>query len=338
MNLNALMEKWSEREFVPIFNLYIYPTYDCTRNCPNCYSSKQGMTTGVMSDETLTKLCSWSERLFKNIDPKLGFSVMLGGEPLEHPHIFSRYFEHIKSKMKKHRTIVFSNLDPIYGISYKHFMNMDYLFFNISNIDFKECDIRLKVMDAKAPKTTVNLTATMFESNLDRAEDIVKYAIKHKFRMVKLYTDSYSVNNPDYIKRLKNKIHKCLDIIEEQDVKFPLSHFFDNMIPEWDTIEDNPFLCGRYMASVRVDGSIGSCMRDIETAIGHIDTTEPTLKNIHHEDILRRLEEKCSYCEVNKICYGGCQYNNASKNNLCDLYQEILPRIRSLVPKRITKL
>jgi uncharacterized protein len=155
-----------------------------------------------------------------------------------------------------------------------------------------------------------------------------------------------------YKERLLRKYHELCDLFEDYITKGYDVHtvfLLDTLIPAWDG-DDSPYLCGRRIATVYPDGSIGPCLRNHSFKTGTIFDPAPMSKlqcdTFHYGTDRPDLPEECRECESADACQGGCPYDRmlltgktAGKSVVCEIHQEIIPRLKNLEKiKRESKL
>ena len=115
---------------------------------------------------------------------------------------------------------------------------------------------------------------------------------------------------------------------------------FDTLIPSW-TYDSSPYLCGKSIAAVFPDGTIGPCLRNHSFKSGTIFDEDPLGKincSTYQFDLeMPDIAEECRSCKSKTACQGGCPFDKllltgarSGKSVVCDLHKEIIPRLRHL--------
>jgi len=200
----------------------------------------------------------------------------------------------------------------------------------------------MKIISARSNVKGQTITATLDEFNLPRALDIARFGIENGYRL-RFYRNLYRGIDNEYKKRLLKKYHEVCDLLENYVIKgydVRTTFLFDTLIPSWDH-DYSPYLCGKSIATVYPDGSIGPCLRNQSFKTGSIFDADP-LSKLHCEtfqyDISNPdIPDECKVCESRAGCQGGCPFDKllltgtrAGKSVVCEIHKEIIPRLRHL--------
>ncbi|BBO82375.1 hypothetical protein DSCO28_29410 [Desulfosarcina ovata subsp. sediminis] len=124
---------------------------------------------------------------------------------------------------------------------------------------------------------------------------------------------------------------------EQMNIKLGMLDF---LIPLWDR-EASPYPCGKRIATVFPDGTVGSCIREHSFKSGSIFDDDPITSmqcaTYHYEVIQPDIPAECHTCEVKEACQGGCPRDKllltgsrSGKSIFCDVHREIIPRLRAI--------
>ncbi|MCG9968604.1 SPASM domain-containing protein [Pelotomaculum terephthalicicum JT] len=113
----------------------------------------------------------------------------------------------------------------------------------------------------------------------------------------------------------------------------------DTLIPAWD-VETSPYLCGKRLAAVYPDGTVGPCIRDHSFKTGTIFDADPLSIiqcDAFHYDISKpEIPDECRECESRTACHGGCPHDKllltgttSGKSVECDVHKKIIPMIKT---------
>jgi uncharacterized protein len=186
------------------------------------------------------------------------------------------------------------------------------------------------------------IAATLDDDNLDRVIRITRFGVENGFRL-RFNRNFYRGLDTEYKQRLLKKYHELCDLLEEYVIAGYNVHttfLIDTLISAWDC-EDSPYHCGKRIAAVFPDGSIGPCLRGHSYKTGTIFDENPLDKlqcsKFHFEFEKPDVPAECRQCESKTVCQGGCPHDKllltgttAGKSVVCDLHKEIIPRLRSL--------
>ena len=149
--------------------------------------------------------------------------------------------------------------------------------------------------------------------------------------------------DPKYKGRLLKKYHELCDKLEDYVVRGYDVHttfLLDFLIPLWSE-EPSPYPCGKRIATVFPDGTIGPCIRNHSFKSGTIFDANPLSKiqcyDFHYDIRRPDLPDECKACGSRTACHAGCPNdklmftgNTIGKSVVCDVHKEIIPRLRRL--------
>jgi radical SAM protein with 4Fe4S-binding SPASM domain len=126
--------------------------------------------------------------------------------------------------------------------------------------------------------------------------------------------------------------------VKEYDVR--TTFLFDNLIPSWN-LDSSPHLCGKRVATIFPDGTVGPCIRNQSFKTGTVFDQNPLSKiqcDVFHYDLRRHdIPEECRKCESKSTCQGGCPNDklmltgtSSGRSVVCEIHKEIIPRLKHL--------
>jgi len=327
-----------------------YLTFTCNRvgnnKCPNCFSEMQGVNSGIMSEEVFEKLCKWSVNFYNNNIFKNQTFIFASGEPLTVTNKIKRLIDYNLKYLSKDIVsgVVWTNGDLIYDIDPMDLENVQIINLNITNIDLDEIKNRIDYIRKYFSVYQVRLIATLFDLNLNRFEDIIRFAMENNLDM-RIYKDIYKPDDEEYKDKLIQEWHKIINIIKNDYIrkgkKITIPFLYDGMVANW-PYDKSPYSCGKGIVTVFPDGSIGNCIRNMDKKVGTLD--DPNPQELIKEDHMKwsfinntNTNEECKTCSVRFACQGGCPQNRIlsggyyeGKDPWCRVHKEILPRVRDL--------
>ena len=182
--------------------------------------------------------------------------------------------------------------------------------------------------------------ATLDDFNLERALEITRFGIENGYRL-RYYRNLFRGLDTPYRKRLLDRYHEICDLLEEfvnDGYDVHTTFLFDTLIPLWE-YEASPNPCGKRVATVFPDGSIGPCIRNHSTHTGTIFDPDPMGKifdeSYHYGFNETDMPDECRECESRTACQGGCPYDKlvltgttSGKSVVCEIHKEIIPRLK----------
>ena len=209
-------------------------------------------------------------------------------------------------------------------------------------ISIEELSRRIKSIVDRANVVNQTIAVSLDEINLERILDISRFGIENGYRL-RYSKNLFKGSDAEYKKRVLQKVHELCDLLEDYVVRGYDVHttfLLDLLIPLWD-LDDSPYPCGRRLATVFPDGSIGPCIRDHSFKTGTIFDPDPlsTLQcDLFHFDLKQPdVPDECRRCESRTTCQGGCPRDKllmtgvrSGKSVVCDIHREIIPRLRQV--------
>ena len=201
---------------------------------------------------------------------------------------------------------------------------------------------RMRIIGERSNVIGQTIVATLDDVNLERVLDITRFGMENGYRL-RYYRNLYKGLDDDYKKRLLGKYHAICDLLEDYADRGHDVHttfLFDTLIPAW-TSDDSPYHCGKRIATVYPDGSIGPCLRNHSFKTGTIFDADPMSRircDAFHYDVAKPgLPDECRSCESRAACQGGCPNDKllltgttSGKSVVCEIHKEIIPRLRRL--------
>jgi radical SAM protein with 4Fe4S-binding SPASM domain len=332
---------WAKLAF---FWFILFLSYKCTRRCDYCYTFNQvGDDSKMEMDEkTFSRLLEWIPEVWKVNNVKVNAISFLGGEPLLRTDRIKKVMDSVYKNTDGMQGDVYTNGDLIDSVNWDDLEDIQWIAVNITDISLEELSRRMKIISERSNVKGQTITATLDDYNLARVLDITRFGIENGYRL-RYYRNLYRGLDSEYKKRLLKKYHELCDLLEDYIVKgydVRTTFLLDTLIPSWD-FEYSPYLCGRSIATVYPDGTIGPCLRNQSFKTGTIFDANPLAKiqcDTFHYDVSRPdLPDECRECESKTACQGGCPFDKllltgttAGKSVVCDIHKEIIPRLRYL--------
>ncbi len=333
----------SWRKF-PFFWFLLFLSYKCTRKCKYCYAFNQvGYDNQMEMDEkTFSRLLEWIPEVWKVNNVKINVISFLGGEPLLRTDRIKKVMDSVYKNTDGMQGNVYTNADLVDSVNWDDLEDIQWIATNITDISIEELSRRMKIIGERSNVKGQTIAATLDDYNLERVLDIARFGMENGYRL-RLSRDLFRGLDVEYKKRLLKKYHELCDLMENYIIKgydIYTTFLFDELMPLWD-LEYTPFLCGRRLATVFPDGTIGPCNRNQSFKTGTIFDPNPLSKiqcDIFHYDVKRPdLPDECRECEYKTACQGGCPNDKllltgatSGKSILCEIHKEIIPRLRYL--------
>jgi len=172
-----------------------------------------------------------------------------------------------------------------------------------------------------------SLSVALTAYNMSRLPELVRLAIKHNIhiRMNRLYEGG---SDKSYLDEYKQQMVRALGLLLRAVPMWP-NYIVDCIYVTWIGSE-NPYLCGKDIVTIDVDGTIRSCIADKTSRIGSI-FTENNFKYPQRHDASNY--EECQSCKWLLWCQGGCPYTSKvitglygiTKTPFCSAYKAIFP-------------
>ncbi|KUO70493.1 MAG: hypothetical protein APF81_23480 [Desulfosporosinus sp. BRH_c37] len=331
-------------EKLPFFWFQLFLSYKCTRRCNYCYSYNQvgDENEMEMNENTFSRLLEWIPEVWKVNNVKVNAIGFLGGEPLLRTDRIKKVMDSAYKNTDGMQGLLNTNADLVDSVNWDDLEDIQWITTNITDITIEELSRRMKIICERSNVIGQTIVATLDNYNLERVLDITRFGIENGYRL-RYNGDLYRGLETDYNNRLLKKYHELCDLLENYIVKGYDVHttfLLDTLIPLWD-LESSPYPCGKRIAKVYPDGTIGPCIRDHSFKTGNIFETNPLSKiqsDIFHFDVTKPdLPDECKECESRTACQGGCPHDKllltgttSGKSVACNIHKEIIPRLRRL--------
>jgi uncharacterized protein len=295
-----------------------------------------------MDEPTFARLLEWIPEVWRVNNVKVNAISFLGGEPLMRTDRIKKVMDSVRRNTDGMQANVYTNGDLIDTVNWADLEDIRWIAINITDISIEELARRMQLIKERSNVIGQTIAATLDDYNLERVLDISRFGIENGYRL-RYSRNLYRGMDAEYKQRLLRKYHELCDLFEDYIVKGYDVHttfLFDTLIPLWDA-ESSPYLCGRRLATVYPDGTIGPCLRNHSFKTGTIFDPDPLSKikcdTFHHEVAEPDLPDECRECESRTVCQGGCPYDKllltgtrAGKSVVCEIHKEIIPRLRHL--------
>ena len=331
-------------EKLPFFWFLLFLSYKCTRKCSYCYSFNQvgNDNETEMDEKTFSKLLEWIPEVWKVNNVKVNAIGFLGGEPLLRTDRIRQVMDSVYKNTDGMQGFLYTNGDVIDSVNWDDLEAIQWISTNITEISIEELSRRMKIISARSNVIGQTVVATLDDDNLERALEITRFGIENGYRL-RYYRNIYKGLDAEYRKRLLKKYHEICDLLENYIAKGHNVHttfLFDTLIPLWDH-ESSPYHCGKRVATVFPDGTIGPCIRNHSLKTGTIFDAEPLSKiqcdSFHYDVKKEDIPDECRECESRTTCQGGCPNDKllltgttSGKSVVCDIHKEIIPRLKFL--------
>lgn len=200
----------------------------------------------------------------------------------------------------------------------------------------------MEIIRTRSNVINQTVVATLDDCNLDRILGISRFGIESGYRL-RFYRDLFRGPDAEYHERLLVKYHQLCDLFEQyiaEGYEVHTTFLLDTLVPSWN-YESTPYPCGRRIAKVNPDGTIGPCIRNQTVKTGTIFDANPLDKidcgAFHYDFKSPHVPGECKACELKTTCQGGCPNDRllltgsvSGKSLLCDIHKEIIPRLRRL--------
>jgi uncharacterized protein len=331
-------------EKLPLFWFLLFLSYRCTRNCSYCYSFTQvgEDNESEMDERTFSKLLEWIPEVWEANNVKVNAVGFLGGEPLLRTDRIKRVMDSVYDNTDGMQGFLYTNGDVIDTVNWDDLEDIQWISTNITEIGLGELARRMKIVAERSNVIGQTIVATLDDYNLDRILDITRFGTEHGYRL-RYYRNLYRGLDAAYRERLLAKYHEICDLLEEYVTRGYDVHttfLFDTLIPLWEH-DSSPYPCGKRIATVFPDGSIGPCIRNHSLKPGTIFDEDPLGKlqneSYHYDFNKADVPDECRECESRGICQAGCAYDKlvltgttSGKSVTCELHKEIIPRLKRL--------
>lgn len=331
-------------EKLPWFWFLLFLSYRCTQKCSYCYSFNQVGRDNVaeMDDRTFSRLLEWIPQVWRANNVKMNAIGFLGGEPLLRTDRIRQVMDAACRNTDGMQGFVYTNGDVVDTLHWDDLEDIQWISMNVTATAIDELSRRMKIIRERSNVIGQTVVATLDDHNLERALDLTRFGLDSGYRL-RYYRNIYRGLDDEYRKGLLGKYHEICDLLEEYVARGCDVHttfLFDTLIPLWDH-ESSPYHCGKRVATVFPDGSVGPCLRNHTMKSGTIFEPDPMSSiqcDAFHYDVERPdIPEECRACESRTACQGGCpndklilQGSTSGKSVMCDVHKEIIPRLRHL--------
>jgi radical SAM protein with 4Fe4S-binding SPASM domain len=325
----------------PFFWFLLTMSYRCTRKCTYCYAFHEvGYDNKMeMDDSTFSKLLEWIPEIWKANNIKVNVIVFLGGEPLLRTDRIKKVMDSVYNNTCGMQGNVTTNADLVDSVNWDDLEDIQWITTNITDISIPELSRRMQIIGERSNVKGQSIAAVLDDDNLDRILKITRFGVENGYRL------RYSRNlfrglDAEYRRRLLKKYHEVCDLLEHyvtRGFNVYTTFLFDDLIPSWN-LGSSPHLCGKRIAAVYPDGSIGPCNRNQPYKTGTIFDTNPLdllqCKAFHFNFERPDISKECRDCTSRTTCQGGCPNDkllltgtSSGKSVMCDIHKEIIPRL-----------
>ncbi|MFH0974512.1 MAG: radical SAM protein [Spirochaetota bacterium] len=331
-------------EKLPLFWFILFLSYKCTRRCEYCYAFNQvgDKNKNEMDENTFSRLLDWIPEVWKLNNVKVNSIIFLGGEPLLRTDRIKKIMDSVYKKTDGMQGLCYTNGDLIDSVKWEDLEDIQWMSMNITDISIEELARRMNVIKERSNVIGQTIVATLDDYNLNRILDVSRFGIENGYRL-RYQKNLYKGIDAEFQKKVLKKYHELCDLLEEYIIKGYNVHttfLIDTLISGWD-VDDTPYICGRRLATIFPDGSVGPCIRDHAFKTGTIFDPDPlTLiqcNKFHYGLGEPDIPDECRVCEVRAACQGGCPHDKllmtgsrSGKSVSCELHKEIIPRLRYL--------
>ncbi len=331
-------------EKLPFFWFLLFLTYRCTKKCSYCYAFNQVGEENVdeMDERTFSRLLEWIPEVWKANNTKVNAIGFLGGEPLLRTDRIRQVMDAVYENTDGMQGFVYTNGDLVDTLNWDDLEDIQWFSVNITETAIDELSRRMMIIAERSNAIGQTVVATFDDENLERASEITRFGVENGYRL-RYYRNLYRGMDAEYKARLLMKYHDICDILEKyvsRGYDVHTTFMIDTLIPGWEG-ESSPYPCGKRVATVFPDGSIGPCIRNHVVKSGTIFDRDPMSRiqcDPFHYDLEKEgLPEECRACEVRTSCQGGCPNDklvltgsSEGKSVMCEIHREIIPRMRKL--------
>lgn len=336
---------------LPFFWFLLFLSYRCTRRCPYCYSFNQvGDGNGSEMDErTFARLLEWIPEVWRANGVKVNAVGFLGGEPLLRTDRIRRVMQAVHDNTAGMQGFVFTNGDVLDAVDWDDLEDIQWFSTNITDVPLGELARRMRLIGERSNALGQTIVATLDDGNLERILDVSRFGVESGYRL-RYYRDLYRGLDAGYRARLLGKYRELCDLLESyasRGFEVHTTFLLDTLIPTWDG-DGSPYHCGKRIAAVYPDGSIGPCLRNHSTKTGSVFDADPVgaldCGAFHYDAGLPDVPGECRACEARAACQGGCPNDRilltgsrAGKSVVCEIHREIIPRLRRLEAARTAR-
>lgn len=342
---NGRLQVGSGWEKFPRFWFILFLSYRCTRKCKYCYSFNQagvGRDRLEMDEDTFSALLEWIPEVWRQNNVKVNIVNFLGGEPLLRTDRIKKVMDAVYRHTEGMQGLVNTNADLVDTVNWDDLESIQWMTTNIADTSLEELARRMKIIGERSNVINQTIAATLDDGNLERIVDITAFGMENGYRL-RFYKILYAAPGSEYHRKLLKKYHQVVDLLENYIMRGFAVHttfLFDILIPAWD-LATSPYPCGRRLAVVFPDGTIGPCIRNHTFVTGTILDPDPLSRlqseAFHYEATRADLPDDCRNCASVTTCQGGCPNDKlqltgttAGRSVACGLHREIIPRLRHL--------
>lgn len=331
-------------EKLPLFWFILFLSYKCTKRCRYCYAFNQvgDDNKTEMDENAFSRLLEWIPEVWKANNVKVNIINFLGGEPLLRTDRIRKVMDAVHKNTTGMQGLVNSNADLVDSVNWDDLEYIQWMSINITDIDIEELSRRMNIIKKRSNVINQTIAVTLDEDNLERILDISRFGIENGYRL-RYNKNLFKGMDPLYKQRLLKKYHELCDLLEDYMVHgydIHTTFMLDTLIPLWD-LESSPYPCGKRIAAIFPDGTIGPCIRDHAFKTGTLFDSDPLSKiqcNTFHFDAGEPdIPDECRECESRTTCQGGCPHDKllltgtrSGKSIACEIHKEIIPRLRKL--------
>ena len=327
----------------PFFWFHLFLSYKCTKRCSYCYSFNQ-LDNDIqieMDDNTFSRLLEWIPEVWRINNVKVNAVGFLGGEPLLRTDRIKQVMDAVYTQTDGMQGFLYTNGDLVATVNWDDLEDIQWMSMNITDTDLDEIARRMALIGQRSNVINQTVVATLDDYNLDRILDVSRFGIENGYRL-RYNKDLYRGGDALYRQKVLKQYHRLCDLFEDYIVKGYDVHttfIVDSLVPTW-ALETSPHPCGKRVATVYPDGSIGPCIRSHLCRTGTIFDENPLDKFQHsdyHYGVTENLPDECTVCESRTACQGGCPHDKivltgsaVGKSVMCEVHREIIPRLRYL--------
>ncbi|MGW8157946.1 MAG: SPASM domain-containing protein [Desulfoprunum sp.] len=332
-------------EKFPRFWFILFLSYRCTRKCRYCYSLNQagiGRQRLEMDEDTFAVLLDWIPEVWRQNNVKVNIVNFLGGEPLLRTDRIKKVMDAVYRYTDGMQGLVNTNADLVDTVNWDDLGSIQWMTTNIADTSLEELARRMNIIQERSNVINQTIAATLDQVNLERVVDITRFGMENGYRL-RFYKNLYAEPGREYHRKLLKKYHQVVDLLENYAVRgfdVHTTFLFDILIPSWN-LPSSPYPCGKRLAVVFPDGTIGPCIRNHTFKTGTILDPDPLrrLQSVmFHYDVTRNdLPDDCRQCACKTTCQGGCPNDkvlltgtSAGRSMACELHREIIPRLQHL--------
>ncbi|MCB2185601.1 MAG: SPASM domain-containing protein [Deltaproteobacteria bacterium] len=332
---------WSK---LPQFWFILFLSYHCTRQCKYCYSFNQvGFDCqNEMDERTFARLLEWIPEVWKVNNIKVNYVGFLGGEPFLFTDRIKKVMDAVFAHTDGMQGALNTNADLVDSVNWDDLLDIQWITTNITDISLNELARRMKVIAERSNAIGQTITATLDDYNLARILEVSRFGIEQGYRL-RYQKDLYRGKDAEYSARLLKTYHQLCDMFEDYILRGYDVHttfLLDALIPGWEA-EDSPYPCGKRLAAVFPDGSVGPCIRDHSFKTGAIFDPDPlkiiSCERFHYGVQRPGIPQECRECAARGACQGGCPHDKIlltggvdCKSVACEIHREIVPRLLHL--------